>query len=216
MHECQERVIAYASKTLNRAQRNYCVTKRELLAVVSFVKQFKHFLYGTSFLVQTDHASLIWLRNFKGPEGIIARWISILETYSFTIQHRSGTKHLNADGLSRISKRKCKNETCKQCFPTVAPENSNLFYPVQRESINAFRIGAVIRSGTDENDDSSQIATNWLENDTDISTIIRMKQHSDERPNKRDISGCGQRVKILWRLWDSLILKKTTFSRNLR
>ena len=62
----QEKVIAYGSKTLS--QMGYCTTYRELLAVVTFVKQFRHYLYGRPFLVRTDHASLIWLKNFKEPE----------------------------------------------------------------------------------------------------------------------------------------------------
>ena len=56
-----EKVIAYASKS----QRNYCVTKRELLAVVTFVRQFRHYLWGRKFLIRIDHASLTWLRNSK-------------------------------------------------------------------------------------------------------------------------------------------------------
>ena len=57
----EERVIAYASRTLNRVQHNYCVTHRELLAIVTFVRCFHHYLYGTPFLVRTDHAALYWL-----------------------------------------------------------------------------------------------------------------------------------------------------------
>ena len=67
----EEKAIAYASRTLNKAQQQYCTTKRELLAVVTFMKHFKHFLLGQKFLIRTDHAPLIWLRNFKEPEGLI-------------------------------------------------------------------------------------------------------------------------------------------------
>lgn len=72
-----EKVIAYASKTLSKSEQNYCTTYRELLVVNVFVRHFKHFLYGHKFLIRTDHASLIWLRNFK-IEGMLARWISTL------------------------------------------------------------------------------------------------------------------------------------------
>ena len=85
-----EKVIAYASRTLNSAQQQYCTTKRELLAVVTLMKHFKHYLLGQKFIIRTDHAPLIWLRNFKEPEGLIARWISIIETYNYTIQYRPG------------------------------------------------------------------------------------------------------------------------------
>ena len=113
-----ERVLAYGSQALSNSQRNYCTTKRELLAVVIFIGKFKHFLYGRHFLVRTDHASLVWLTNFKKPEGMPARWLSILGTYDFEIQHRPGAKHGNADGLSRrIDKRdrSCKRDSCPDC-----------------------------------------------------------------------------------------------------
>ena len=67
-----ERVIAYASRTLSKSERMYCVTKKELLAVVYFVKQFRHYLYGRKFTIRTDHGSLRWLPNFKQPEGHLA------------------------------------------------------------------------------------------------------------------------------------------------
>ena len=57
----KEVVIAYFSK----AQRQYCVTRRELLAVILGVKHFHHYLYGTRFIVHTNHGSLTWLLRFQ-------------------------------------------------------------------------------------------------------------------------------------------------------
>lgn len=110
----EEKVLAYASHTLNKSQQNYCTTKKELLAVVTFLRQFKHYLLGRKILLRTDHASLRWLRNFKEPEGMLARWLSIVDTFDLEIQHRPGTKHQNADSLSRIQV-KCKNLNCPCC-----------------------------------------------------------------------------------------------------
>ena len=56
-----ERVIAYFSKMLTPAEKNYCVTHRELLAVVKAVKHFRPYLYGQEFKLWTNHASLMWL-----------------------------------------------------------------------------------------------------------------------------------------------------------
>ena len=53
-----EHPVAYASRTLSKAERNYCVTRKELLAVVEFVKQFRHYLQGPKFRIRTDHAPL--------------------------------------------------------------------------------------------------------------------------------------------------------------
>ena len=91
--EGQEKVVAYASRALTKSERKYCVTRKELLAVVHFVKYFRHYLYGKRFKVRTDHGSLRCLLNFKNPEGQLARWIEVLSTYDMEIQHRPGTQH---------------------------------------------------------------------------------------------------------------------------
>ncbi|GBM64117.1 Retrovirus-related Pol polyprotein from transposon 297 [Araneus ventricosus] len=107
----EEHVIAYFSKSLGKPERNYCVTSKELLAILKSIEHFHHYLYEQKFLLRTDHASLRWLLNFKEPEGQIARWIQRLQEYDFKILHRKATSHGNADALSR---RPCK-DSCKHC-----------------------------------------------------------------------------------------------------
>ena len=105
------RVIAYFSP-LSAQERHYCVTRRELLAVVKAIKHFHAYLYGRMFVNRTDHSALRWLLNFRHPEDQIARWIESLQQYNFTIEHRPGARHGNADALSR---RPCWRDTCKHC-----------------------------------------------------------------------------------------------------
>ena len=81
----QERVIAYESFALTPHQRRYCTTRKELLAVVKFTNQFRHYLLGRKFIVRTDHNSLVLLMNFKQTEGQLARWIEELGQLSMTI-----------------------------------------------------------------------------------------------------------------------------------
>ena len=90
----EEKVIAYASCALSSSRQNYCTTYRELYAVVRFVKYFSHYLWGRPFLVRSDHSSLKWLKNFKQPEGMVARWIATRDTYDFQIEHRKGASHV--------------------------------------------------------------------------------------------------------------------------
>ncbi|XP_063040269.1 uncharacterized protein LOC134435312 [Engraulis encrasicolus] len=97
----EERVLTYGSSHLTPAQQRYCVTRRELLAVVRFTRQFRHYLLGKKFLLRTDHGSLTWLFRFKYLEGQLARWLEELSQYDFRIEHRAGVKHSNADGMSR-------------------------------------------------------------------------------------------------------------------
>ena len=68
-----EYVVAYASRVLTKQERNYCVTRRELLAVVTFLQHFRQYLLGIPFTIRTEHSALTWLQNFKQPEGQVAR-----------------------------------------------------------------------------------------------------------------------------------------------
>ena len=115
----KERVVAYASKKLNRTQQRYSVTRRELLAVVTFTHHFRHYLPGGRILLRTDHGSLRWIINVNDPWGQVARWLEALSQNSFDIQHRPGRGHQNADSLSRkdFEERDCNHgleetETC--------------------------------------------------------------------------------------------------------
>uniref|UniRef100_A0A673WIT2 Reverse transcriptase domain-containing protein n=1 Tax=Salmo trutta TaxID=8032 RepID=A0A673WIT2_SALTR len=107
-----ERVVAYFSRTFNKHERRYCVTRRELLAVVASIKHFKYYLGGLPFTVRTDHSALQWLMSFREPEGQMARWLEELQPYDFTVVHRAGARHSNADAMSR---RPCTADGCRHC-----------------------------------------------------------------------------------------------------
>ena len=96
-----ERAIAYASKLLSPAERNYSTTRKELLAVVHFIYHFKYYLLGRPFIVRTDHSALQWMRTSFNLTGQLYRWSAEISDYDFEIQHRPGRKHQNADALSR-------------------------------------------------------------------------------------------------------------------
>ena len=72
VHQGDERVIAYYSQALSKPERNYCTTRRELLAIVKAIDHFNPYLYGRKFTIKTDQASFQCLLNFKNPEGQIA------------------------------------------------------------------------------------------------------------------------------------------------
>ena len=112
LQDGEEKVISYFSKCLSKSERQYCTTRKELLAVVIAVKHFHHYLLGQSFTVRTDHGSLQWLMRFKKCEGQIARWIETLSAYTFPVVHRTGRVHNNADSMSR---RPCHSDHCKYC-----------------------------------------------------------------------------------------------------
>lgn len=105
-----ERVIAYGSRKLSKCEVKYCITRKELLSVYFFVTHFKQYLLGSKFVVRTDHKALEWLLNWDAPNtSQYCSWIAELEIYDFSIRHREGIKHTNADFLSRPF------EPCGQC-----------------------------------------------------------------------------------------------------
>ena len=97
-----ERVICYASKSLNKDQSRYSTTKRDLLAIVNYTRHLKHYLLGRQFKIITDHRALQWLHNFKDPDALTARWLEKLAPFDYEIEHRSGKSIGHADCMSRL------------------------------------------------------------------------------------------------------------------
>ncbi|MCP4487824.1 MAG: hypothetical protein GY820_10980, partial [Gammaproteobacteria bacterium] len=93
--------IAYASRVLNDAEKNYPVTEIEALACVYAVRQFRSYIFGTTVSMYTDHACLTFLMNQREPTGRLHRWILALDNYNIIWHYRKGTLNQAADALSR-------------------------------------------------------------------------------------------------------------------
>ncbi|KMQ87964.1 krab-a domain-containing protein, partial [Lasius niger] len=182
-----EKVIAYYSRTFNKTERN-CVTRRELLAVVDSIKSFHHYLYGQSFLVRTDHASLKWLMSFKNLEGQLARWLERLQQYNFEIIYRKGQSHRNADGLSR---RPCAEIDCKYCAKV---ELSDL---AEEEK----KISRILLEETT----SEEWRRDQLE-DPNLAIFVKGKEEG-RRSLWQEVVARDSSAKVYWSYWDALILK---------
>ena len=118
-----ERVLSYYSKSLNSAQRNYCTTKKELLAIVATLNHWDVYLSCVSepFVLRTDHAALTWLRTMACRDKAMLRWCDAVNKYNFDLQHRPGAKHQNADALSRVRLTRCGWEGCGDCKEVLLP-----------------------------------------------------------------------------------------------
>lgn len=179
----QERVIAYASKKFSKAERRYSVTRQELLAVVIAVKHFRHYLYGRKFVVRTDHGSLRWLMNFKEVEGQMARWIETLSMFQYTIEHRPGTRHGNADALSR------------------RPHEDEQLCSEERQTGSDFKCGGVSlpkQFSLDETREAQRA-------DSRLEPLI-LALESKGKPSWKEIARFGVVTKSLWMQWQQLEL----------
>ena len=156
----EEKVIEYFSSVLSKPEKNFCVTRKELLAFVRAVEHFHKYLYAHEFLIRTDHAALTWLLRMKNPERV--------QHYHFKIRHRAGQLHNNADCLSR---RQCKN--CKHCDKIEQRETS-------------FNCGstAVVE---DEEWTTAQLRKDQ-EEDIDIGPLVKWKENEAERSTWSEIA----------------------------
>ena len=147
-HDGKECVISYASRTLSKVERRYCATRKEMLALIWAIRQFRPYLYGKKFTVRTDHDALKWLCSFHEPEGQVARWLESLAEYDFTVQHRSGKQHVNADSLSRLPCKQCGWTPSavatpiqnKKCLAISPPAVTSCDYQWTHEEIQSFQM----------------------------------------------------------------------------
>lgn len=197
-----ERPIAYASRSLNSAERNYCTTRKELLAVVYGLKQYRQFLLGRPIVIRTDHSSLQWLRKTPEPVAQQARWLNFIEQFNYVIEHRAGAKHSNADALSRIPR------PCKQCTHCSEEGNSAIHVAVRssmmsivsKETQNS-NIGPSI-SGL-----SFEEIAKLQQDDHELGCIVKLRLQSDEQPSIEALQSASETTKVLWSQWYRLVVK---------
>lgn len=97
-----KRFISFYSHALNPTQRNYSATKRELLAIVSALRAWDHYLYGRHFTLFTDHSALTYLFTTKSRQPMVESWIDHLTAFDFSVVHVPGKKNVIPDALSRL------------------------------------------------------------------------------------------------------------------
>ena len=227
-----ERTIAFASNSLTPAQARYCTTRKELLAVVKFTRHYRHYLLGRQFIVRTDHGSLVWLMRFKNVEGQLARWLEELSQYDMVIAHRAGSKHRNADGLSRIpdtlphcdcyqagkdpSKLPCGG--CNYC--TRAHSQWSRFEDdvddVVPLAIRAVRQIDELDPSESDGNDGSWMATYSADDlrqrqlaDADVARVIEWLEN-DVEPCQKDLTLSSPVTKQLWQCRQHLVMRDGT------
>lgn len=97
------RPIAYASKLLGTAERNYSATDREALAIVWALEHFNTYCEGHKYTAITDHAALRYMLNNKDKTPRMHRMVAKLSPYEIKLAYRPGSQNHAADLLSRAA-----------------------------------------------------------------------------------------------------------------
>ena len=198
------RVIAYSSRVMDPAERNYCTTRKELLGIIYGLRTFRHYLLGSQFLLRTDHAALTSLLKSPEPVGQQARWLDVLAEYDFRIEHQAGSQHNNSDSLSRrpCGSRKC---TRSDCLITDCSRIDNK--TGEHKSIDTLRTSEKVPG----HGLSLEIVLDAQNNDPVLQTIESLLQ---EPVWKENVDEYGMRVVHLWSQRASLTLIDGILHRN--
>lgn len=200
----EEKVIAYASRTLSKPERNYDTTRKELLAVVYGLKQYRQYLLGRMFTIRSDHAALSWLRKTPEPMPQLARWLTFIEEFNFKIEHRAGRSHQNADALSRRPNNNIEDITELTDNYEGASQRRHQVAAINHDTTTTMRSienlpMADLLAG--ENVAMEQ------QKDLDIGPILRMKQCQDDQPSIDQLLLEPEPVKKYWSQWDRLLVR---------
>lgn len=95
--------IYFTNKNLSKAELNYTVTEKELLAVVHSLNKFRHYVTGYQTFVHTDHVAIKYLMNKPDVNARIIRWLLLLQQFDLTIVDKPGKENFVANFLSRMN-----------------------------------------------------------------------------------------------------------------
>ena len=165
----KQRVIAYASRSVSKAESNYPAHKLEFLALKWAVcEKFHEYLYGTKpFEVFTDNNPLTYVLTSAKLDACGQRWVAKLANYNFSIKYRCGVSNTEADALSRIK------------WPEAISEKLDLDNGcMDTHVINAILTGAVSKSSLIESVSCSTdvIPTELDKTTSKLSNINWMKE----------------------------------------
>jgi len=97
------RPVAYISKLLNEAERDYKIHDKKMLAIIQYLEAWRHFLEGAKnqFEIWMDHKNLEYFMKAQKLNQRQARWSLYLSRFDFALKHVAGKSMGRADSLSR-------------------------------------------------------------------------------------------------------------------
>ena len=163
--------VSYASRALNKAERNYATIEKELLAIVWAVQHFRPYVFGRYFEVFTDHKPLESLFKMKCLNSRLAKFRLILNEYDFDVVFIKGIDNAGADCLSRINFQDIKNVTINAVTRSMKKEVENKPVEVLK------REGTVIHFGKTIKKKNLPLISNFCHHDWEYNTIFVRQNH---------------------------------------
>jgi hypothetical protein len=122
-----ERVIAYWSRSMKPAEKNYSATEREALGAKEALVKFQPFIDGEQIILVTNHAALQWARVYENANRRLAAWGAVFAAYpGLKIVHRAGRIHSNVDPLSRLPRIPPHNSPARDNTPSIPPDQEKV------------------------------------------------------------------------------------------
>ena len=217
-----EVVLAYMSKALGEAERNYCITRKELLAVFEACKTWHLYIYGRPVVVRTDNSAVAWAKRIKNPVRQMARWLQVLGTYDLTEVHRPGRIHWNADALGRKPVSPC-GQCSRESGPFDGMPKRLGTGPSSKEDNDPhIKVCVVTRTQTKTTEtaasDSEGMSLAELHEeqvkDPDISLVMQAKSLGEAKPTWDRMSPHSDALKTLWAQYDRLKIKDDVLHRR--
>ena len=192
----KERVIAYASRTLNRAERNYDAHKLEFLALKwAVTDRFHEYLYGGTFDVFTDNNPLTYILTTAKLDAMGHRWVASLGPYNFNLHYKPGKLNSDADALSRINWQSVGAEEVKATMDLAQVDRTVIVDPsVFEDTLDNVPIMKSLRT-----DDTTRKWRQRQNQDPEIRAIIQMitdETWDHYRYSKKDPPSMRSYVKV--------------------
>ncbi|SAL97138.1 hypothetical protein, partial, partial [Absidia glauca] len=92
----------FMARALSKSERNYQITKKELLAVIFALNKFHQHLWGRHFTLYTDHKALVYIHSQRDLNAMLSKWFDTLLDYNFDVVHLPGIDNVLPDALSRL------------------------------------------------------------------------------------------------------------------
>jgi len=141
------------------------------LAVVYGLKTYRQYLLGRQFVIRTYHSALQSLRRSAEPIEQQARWQTFIEQFSFVIMRRPGTRHRNADALSRrpvVEENDSDRQDRVQCAKSKASRNQQSAQNLSQTS-------------------TGEAMPELQQQDSDIGPVLRLRIHQTNQPQPEEV-----------------------------